>query len=92
MDLGLQGAKVIVTGGTRGIGLATARTLIGEGARVALCARGADGVTAAVAELGDAAWGEAVDVADADAYAAWIDRAIDHLGGLDVFVGNVRPR
>ncbi len=89
MDLGLQGAKAIVTGGSRGIGLATARTLIDEGATVAICARSADGVAAAVAELGDAAWGAAVDVADADAYAAWIGQAIDHLGGLDIFIGNV---
>lgn len=89
MDLGLQGAKAIVTGGTRGIGLATARLLIDEGATVATCARSADGVATAVAELGDAAWGEAVDVADADSYADWIGRAIDHMGGLDVFIGNV---
>lgn len=89
MDLGLSAKKAIVTGGTRGIGLAIARTLVEEGAQVAVCARGADGVAAAVAELGDAAWGEAVDVADADAYAAWIDRAVAHLDGLDVFVGNV---
>lgn len=89
MDLGLQGAKAIVTGGTRGIGLATARTLIDEGASVAICARSADGVAGAVADLGDGAWGEAVDVSDANAYAAWMGRAVDHLGGLDVFVGNV---
>lgn len=89
MDLGLDGTRAIVTGGTRGIGLATARTLIAEGASVAICARSADGVAASVDELGESAWGEAVDVADADAYAAWISRAIDHLGGLDIFVGNV---
>ena len=89
MHLGLDGRKAIVTGGTRGIGLAIARTLIDEGAQVAICARSADGVATAVAELGDSAWGEAVDVADTDAYAAWIGRAVDQLGGLDIFVGNV---
>ncbi len=89
MDLGLAGKRAIVTGGSRGIGLAIARTLIAEGATVALCARGANGVESAVAELGAAAWGTAVDVADAGAYTAWIDQAVDHLGGLDIFVGNV---
>lgn len=89
MDLGLDGKRAIVTGGSRGIGLAIARTLVDEGAHVAICARSVDGVTRAVAELGDAAWGEAVDVADLGGYEAWIDRAVEHLGGLDIFVGNV---
>ena len=89
MHLGLDGKRAIVTGGSRGIGLAIARTLVDEGAHVAICARSVDGVTRAVAELGDAAWGEAVDVADLGGYEAWIDRAVEHLGGLDIFVGNV---
>ena len=89
MDLGLDGKRAIITGGTRGIGLEIARTLIAEGASVAVCARGEAGVEAAVAELGERAWGLAVDVADADAYAEWMGHAIAHLGGLDIFVGNV---
>ena len=89
MDLGLDGKRAIVTGGSRGIGLAIARALVDEGVHVAICARSPDGVAAAVAELGDAAWGEAVVVADADAYTSWIDRAVEQLGGLDIFVGNV---
>ena len=89
MDLGLAGKRAIITGGSRGIGFAIAQTLIDEGASVAICARGAGGVDDAVAALGDAAWGSAVDVADPDAYAAWISEAIEHLGGLDIFVGNV---
>jgi len=89
VDLGLTGKRAIITGGTRGIGLEIARSLIAEGASVAVCARGADGVASAVAELGDKAWGAAVDVADAQAYEAWINEAIDQLGGLDIFVGNV---
>ena len=41
MDLGLQGKKAIVTGGTKGIGLAIAETLAGEGCDIAVCARDA---------------------------------------------------
>lgn len=89
MQLGLEGKRAVITGGTRGIGLSIARTLIDEGCRVAICARSADGVAGAVAELGESAWGEAVDVADLDAYTTWIARAIEHLGGLDIFIGNV---
>ena len=44
MDLGLAGKRAIITGGTRGIGLAIAQTLIVEGARVAICARSTEGV------------------------------------------------
>lgn len=89
MDLGLAGKRAIVTGGSRGIGLAIAQTLVAEGASVAICARGADGVATAVESLGDQAWGEACDVGDPAEYAAWIARAIEQLGGLDIFIGNV---
>lgn len=89
MDLGLEGKRAIVTGGSRGIGRAIAEGLLAEGMSVAICARGADGVASAVEEMGPAAWGEAVDVADVDAYRAFLDRAVDHLGGLDLFIGNV---
>lgn len=88
MDLGLTGKRAIITGGSRGIGRAIAQTLIDEGASVAICARGADGVAAAVAEMGDAAWGSACDVSNHDEYTAWIGQAIEQLGGLDIFIGN----
>ena len=48
MDLGLTGKRAIVTGSTKGIGRAIAETLLDEGASVAICARDADGVAAAV--------------------------------------------
>ena len=51
MDLGLAGKKAIVTGSTKGIGRAIVETLLAEGASVAICARDAEGVAAAVAEL-----------------------------------------
>jgi 3-oxoacyl-[acyl-carrier protein] reductase len=97
MDLGFRGAKAIVTGGSKGIGREIALTLAREGADVAICARGKEGVDATVAELqgiGVRAMGDAVDVTDADGFAAWIASAIERLGGLDtiVFNASVQPQ
>ena len=92
MDLGLKGKKALVTGGSKGIGRATAELLASEGADVAICARNADEVSAAVDALkskGVNAVGSAVDVGDGDAYKKWIESAIGELGGLDILVPNV---
>ncbi len=92
MDLGLQGLNALVTGGTKGIGLAIARTLAQEGANVALCARNADEVKGTVAELaglGVRVVGTAVDVGDGPALTAWVDHAGEALGGIDIIVANV---
>jgi 3-oxoacyl-[acyl-carrier protein] reductase len=91
MDLKLSDKAAIVTGGSRGIGLAIAKTLADEGARVAICARSADEVDRAVADLkersGDA-FGMAVDVTDTDALNEFIDAAGDHLGGFQMLVAS----
>ncbi len=92
MDLGLKGAKVLVTGGSKGIGRACAETFAAEGADVAICARGQGEIDAAVASLeakGAKAFGQAVDVADKAALEAWVKAAADALGGIDVLVANV---
>lgn len=92
MELGLKGRKAIVTGGTRGIGRAIADLLVEEGCDVAVCARTPAQVTDAVAAFKGAgvnAYGEAFDVADADALAAFVDKAAGALGGLDIFVSNI---
>jgi 3-oxoacyl-[acyl-carrier protein] reductase len=92
MDLGLKGLKAVVTGGTKGIGQAIAKTLAVEGAQVAVCARNAQEVAASVAELsalGIKAFGMPVDVSDAAALAAWVNAAAAAFGGLDIVVANV---
>jgi NAD(P)-dependent dehydrogenase (short-subunit alcohol dehydrogenase family) len=91
MDLGLQGKKVLVTGGTRGIGRAIVEIFAQEGCDVALCARDAAAVTATVTALrtyGITATGRAVDVGDGAALKAWVDVVGHELGGLDIVVAN----
>ena len=74
MDLGLKGKKAIITGGSKGIGLASAHALADEGADVAICSRNIDDVNSALEALkgkGVNAIGGAVDVADGDALKAF---------------------
>ncbi len=90
MDLGLNGKKALVTGATKGLGRAIAETLLAEGASVAICARTAEGVDAAVAEMSSLGTvvGSAVDAADGEALAAWVNSASEQLGGIDIYVHN----
>ena len=92
MDLGLKGKSVLVTGGSKGIGLAIADLFAAEGANVAICARNADEVgkvTKSLAAKGVKSWGRAIDVADPAALKSWVEGAATELGGIDCLVCNV---
>jgi 3-oxoacyl-[acyl-carrier protein] reductase len=91
MDLQLSGKRVLVTGGTRGIGRAVVDAFVDEGASVAFCARDAGAVEAVQTEVSGRgrASGSAFDVGDADALAAWVEDSAAELGGIDVVVANV---
>ncbi len=91
MDLGLAGKRVIVTGGSKGIGRATALAFADEGAHVAICARGAEAIEATTKEIesrGVNAHGASCDVSDKAALEGFLDGARDALGGVDVLVNN----
>jgi 3-oxoacyl-[acyl-carrier protein] reductase len=91
MDLGLNGKRAIVLGGTRGIGRAIAETLASEGSDVAICARNSDQVKEAVTALetkGVRATGASIDIADGPALRGWIEKVGAEFGSIDILVSN----
>ncbi|HXH78615.1 SDR family oxidoreductase [Nocardioides sp.] len=83
MDLGLSDKVFILTGGTRGLGRATAEVLVAEGARVVVSGRSKDSLDSAVQALGERARGVVADNADPGTPAALIAAAQDAFGRLD---------
>jgi NAD(P)-dependent dehydrogenase (short-subunit alcohol dehydrogenase family) len=91
MDLGLTKKVAVVTGGSDGIGRATAMRLVAEGARVVVCARGAERlekVAASLRESGGEAIGIPADVSVAADCERLIGETVAAFGGLDILVNN----
>ncbi|WP_404482105.1 SDR family NAD(P)-dependent oxidoreductase [Novosphingobium sp. BL-52-GroH] len=89
MDLGLKGKKVILTGGSRGIGRAALEIFAAEGCDIAFFSRNAEQVAETVESLskhGGKVFGEPLDLLDHEAYVAWLKSAAEKLGGCDIFV------
>jgi len=87
VDLGLTGKIVLITGGSKGIGLACAQGFVAEGARVVICSRGQGNIDEALRELPGAV-GVAADLTDADAAAAMVARVEEAVGPIDVLVNS----
>jgi NAD(P)-dependent dehydrogenase (short-subunit alcohol dehydrogenase family) len=91
VELGLQGRVALVTGGSKGIGRACAAAFAAEGARLALCARGAEGLARVAEELG--AKGAEVltilaDLAEPESARRVVEAAVARFGRLDILVNN----
>src|SRR5262245_20617985 len=95
MDLQLTGKVALITGGSRGLGLASAGALVAEGCHVAICARGRERLEEAAATLRQRASGEArvgthvADVSSPGAADTLVQAAVDAFGGLDIVINNV---
>src|SRR5260370_21444671 len=92
MDLGLKGKVAIITGGSEGIGRATAQSLGREGASVVVCARRADVLQKAAQDVAEATGAEIVpvtaDVRNPQDVERLVQTAIDRFGRLDILVNN----
>ncbi|CAI3936954.1 NAD(P)-dependent dehydrogenase [Commensalibacter communis] len=89
MELGLKNKKIVISGGSKGIGFAIAQQFIAEGAEVYICARQEKGVNEAVAALGNRARGAVVDMSEPKQIESWIHQAHKEMGGIDIVVSNV---
>jgi 3-oxoacyl-[acyl-carrier protein] reductase len=92
VNLELKGKVALITGGSRGIGLRTARLFAEEGCNVAICGRELDTLTAAAAELRQTGVSVAAiqgDVTDATEAAQIVEQCVAELGGIDILINNV---
>ena len=91
LSYGLEGRVVVVTGASRGIGLEIARLLLAQQARVVICGRKPEGLTAAVEALkgGDNLLAVSAHIAKEDDVTALFDQALEKFGAVDALINNV---
>lgn len=90
-DLGLEGRRVVIAGGSKGLGLYTALAFAKAGASVSICARGKAGLDAAektIAIHGGQIHAAQCDLGDLSAINAYVEDAATALGGVDILVNN----
>jgi NAD(P)-dependent dehydrogenase (short-subunit alcohol dehydrogenase family) len=87
MELGLKSKVVLVTGGSKGIGLACALGFAAEGARIAICSRSRENIDKAIGQIPEA-FGVVADLVDAVAAARVIETVEDRLGPIDILVNS----
>lgn len=88
MDLGLSGRTAVVSGGSAGLGFATARSLVTAGVRVVICGRDAKRLTDAAAKIGNSCIGIVGDVSSVAGGETFINQATAALGHIDIAVLN----
>lgn len=92
MNLNLENKVAVITGGSRGIGRATALRFAEEGCKIAICARGQAGLDETLSALqkhGVEAFGQTADVSKPGETEKFIQAAADTLGGIDCLINNV---
>ena len=95
MDLALTDKVAIVTGSSRGLGLASARALVSEGCRVCICARGGEQLAAAALEVEAVArrpqmvLAVQADVSTAAGVQLVVEKTMEAFGGVDILINNV---
>lgn len=91
MELGLKGRAAVITGGSKGIGLAVAKEFVTEGASIAICARNANEVDEAskiLRGLGGTVYAQCADVTNAEQVSEFIANSAAFLGGIDILINN----
>ncbi|NNN19597.1 MAG: SDR family oxidoreductase [Acidimicrobiaceae bacterium] len=88
MDLGLNGKKALVTGGSSGLGFGAAKSLVAEGARVIIASRSEEKLRQAAATLGSRATYKIVDLRDPSNAKTLIQECASELDGLDILICN----